>query len=783
MKLDDNIIMIFIVPCACRISQSNEDVNQRAGSDSDDDSDDYVSFTASPKPEDRWINEHVIPDQDDSPASNDGEGSFEADDNDLLYGSTPPRQMRMSRKQTNKGNSGKGGKPPRLVLQVTPKKESKKDKGQNQAKKSLAKKLDSTDFAPSPLHTKQKFHQRKMRTIHLDRTSEREFKQKAITYDGSELHPPPTPTYKFRPFDSLPSPNLKIGSSTCFRSVKSQQVSPPTSPGQKPKKTSVSSSKLHYEPERVEFHRTFSALIRMGSTKKDNSQDVPQKIRRQDGMAQDIFQMQWNEILWLELTAYHNELSIDEQDLYLMDARKRVKDIINDIVKFKFQSLLSNKGLKSTCSLDRKRSSFKKVQRTLARLSNGSGQSGSSSSSQGDSVDTAQVNSNACETCFNPSAGLRRQPSLSDNGICMPLSTALNSYITDTCDAWYKINVLLGKLEQVQLLYPNSKALQNDCPEFSDEQFTRQLETLCLWMNLTNDISHKFLMTSQILGVIDIDGLWWPCLDLPGYCIEHPEEYFEAELEEEDQPMVKPTARRPMLGALGHWNCVQSNSQEQEHVQHASCDTQSTMLSHDTSRDRLDSRDMSHDHSSSHLPTETESQENPGTNNPAPFLPKDSVDRSHRRPDDDDYCSEVSFGSQSLSLSSTHSSKPNMSRNRSVTFDTSLSFPEENRLSPEPSSEPQMSSTPHERSPFAAEESPRTNRIFSECHFSFDYDSSTSIYRPFVDRSLKHQGLRKMTKRLDKMLGQTMKKMRLALEKSTDVPDSRRISSGVSVFR
>ncbi|XP_071480035.1 mitogen-activated protein kinase kinase kinase 4-like [Diadema antillarum] len=795
---------------------------------------------------DAWEGQMGDAGNDDSPPSIDGEGSF--DDNqagmyDNLYGSTPPRQMRSARKQTSKGNSGKGGKPPRLVLQVPQKKDARKDRNHSQAKKSLAKKLDSADYGQSAQLAKQKFHQRKMRSIHLDRTSEREFKQKAITYDGSELHQPLTPTYTFRPFDSLPSPNLKIGSSTCFRSVKSQQVSPPSSPGSRTKKHSSSSSKSYYAAERVEFHRTFSALIRMGSsTKKETSQEHSQRIRRQDGMAHDMFQMQWTEMLWLELMAYYNSRDIDEQDLHLFEARKQISEIISEILEFRFQNAASNQTVKSKCSLDRKRSSFKSVQRNIAKHVSGQS-STSSSSSQGDSVDTTQLNGTACDTCMMP--GHRRQPSVSD--ICMPLSAALNSYITDTCDAWYRINYLLKKLEQIQSLYPTSKAFLNDVPEGVREDFTKRVETMCLWLNLTNDISHKFDLTSQILGVIDLENLWWPCLDLPGYCVENCDaDDLETDQNPDVKPMVKPTARRPMLGALGHWDCVQSHSQDMLQGG-ASCDTQSTSLSHDRldsrdlshdrldsreqshdrldsrdmshdrldsrdqshdrldsrdlshnrldsrdmSHDRLDSRDMSHDRldsrnasldrndgaQKSHYSMDLGHHAVAGSANAEPCLPGGDPKPRHNQ-DDEDYCSEVSFGSQSV-LNSSLSRHPPFNRVRSVTFDISPNE-EERPQSPRPSAEPVMSSTPQAKSP-RAEESPRTNRIFSECHFSFDYDSSTSIYRPFVDRSLKHQGLRKMTKRLDKMLGQTNRKLRFAIEKASDVHDNRRISTGSDV--
>ena len=74
------------------------------------------------------------------------------------------------------------------------------------------------------------------------------------------------------------------------------------------------------------------------------------------------------------------------------------------------------------------------------------------------------------------------------------------------------------------------------------------------------------------------------------------------------------------------------------------------------------------------------------------------------------------------------------------------------------------SSTPNTRSPMSSD-SPRLGRIFSACHFSFDYDSATAMYRPYVDRSLKHLGLRKMTLQLYHLLGPTLDKAKAALSK------------------
>lgn len=74
------------------------------------------------------------------------------------------------------------------------------------------------------------------------------------------------------------------------------------------------------------------------------------------------------------------------------------------------------------------------------------------------------------------------------------------------------------------------------------------------------------------------------------------------------------------------------------------------------------------------------------------------------------------------------------------------------------------SSTPNARSPMSSD-SPRLGRIFSACHFSFDYDSATAMYRPYVDRSLKHLGLRKMTLQLYHLLGPTLDKAKAALSK------------------
>ena len=107
------------------------------------------------------------------------------------------------------------------------------------------------------------------------------------------------------------------------------------------------------------------------------------------------------------------------------------------------------------------------------------------------------------------------QVSTSSDAFCVPLSKALTDYIHDSREAWKVITKLLEQLEEAERLYPTQKALQVDFPQYGSFEFNERVKTMCLWLNVTNDVSLTFELTEVALGVFDImETVWWPCIGL-----------------------------------------------------------------------------------------------------------------------------------------------------------------------------------------------------------------------------------------------------------------------------
>ena len=198
--------------------------------------------------------------------------SLDSDLGDLnLYSTTPPRNIREERRQGRRHSQ----KPPKLTI---PKAIGSRPRLQR-ARHSVVRMegLDETFYAQQQGDEWKQAYRMQSRQLDKERTREREFKHSNVSIDVTDtvnserFHSLPVSMY-----DPLPSPIPKVDSFTPFRSIKSQQKSPPTSPTatvNRVKRLSSISSKLHCPPDRVEFHNIFSKLIRMG-TKKDQNTDT-----------------------------------------------------------------------------------------------------------------------------------------------------------------------------------------------------------------------------------------------------------------------------------------------------------------------------------------------------------------------------------------------------------------------------------------------------------------------------------------------------------------------------
>ncbi|XP_071955279.1 mitogen-activated protein kinase kinase kinase 4-like isoform X2 [Antedon mediterranea] len=453
-----------------------------------------------------------------------------------------------------------------------------------------------------------------------------------------------------------PMKTLSSYSSNRFKSLTYQQVSLPLSPNNASKKrpTSTGSQISECSEDRLTFHKTFSLLIKMGASnsKKEKSTDISSKlsVQRQNSQQLEFWQAELSELLWLELQAWHNCVDMEQQDVLLYQARLKAKEVVDRILKFRFEPIIS--GIQRSKSLQ-----------TTRRLFSSDGNDDSALGDEDDDM------SHIPHSLSDSNIDRGREGSIfSDTSDSAPMlrrcSLAFGFEVTAMMKmmqlAHRQIHPLLRDFENVQKLFISSRALEGGISDFTNPSFTRQINTLNLWINITVDISHKLKLLGHHLDVYGTGN--WPGMAYNAqYSING------------NSDIVKPYAKK--------------------------------------SRRSLAS------------------------------VREDSADHQDLEIEDD-------------VLSSTDDTPEN----------TPVALSDDT-----PSSTP-VNTPKSEKSPIT--------RIFSSCHFSFDEEGTAYMYRPYVDSGLKHNGLEKTMIALQSIIGPTLTRAKMALEKPSQfdiVTDSSKV--------
>ena len=251
--------------------------------------------------------------------------------------------------------------------------------------------------------------------------------------------------------------------------------------------TSVST--LECPKERVVFHKTLSALINLHNNpdKKKKEPEANATFKRQQS-EQEVYTIEWRDMLWLELQAYIAGLNVTEFDARL--SRKRIgciQKVIGDVLSFKFQtnSWPSSKPLSPVCEADDTMLSGDVMTA-----------SGASSSSAMDTLNGSVIDL----TTF-------------DVATRSLVPKALKIVIREQKEALSEVEQLLRNLAYIESLYPTSKALGSSYPTYATSSFQNRLQSMCLWFNVTRDIASKLSLMASVLFIDAIPGIEWPWLD------------------------------------------------------------------------------------------------------------------------------------------------------------------------------------------------------------------------------------------------------------------------------
>uniref|UniRef100_A0A4W3H2Z5 Mitogen-activated protein kinase kinase kinase 4 n=1 Tax=Callorhinchus milii TaxID=7868 RepID=A0A4W3H2Z5_CALMI len=239
----------------------------------------------------------------------------------------------------------------------------------------------------------------------------------------------------------------------------------PTPPVSVPvSRTSRQTSRTDCPADRLKFFETLRLLLKLTSVSK-------RKEKEQRG--QENISCEWvnrsNELIWLELQAWHAGCSISDQDVYLYTARQAVPDIINDILNFKV-----NYG--KLCAL-----------KGIGHIDAAGG------------VEIAEQKTECIRT----------------SGIHVFGHSDYQEHLQCQRVAFEQVKSIMELLESVEALYPSLQALQKDYERYAEKDFQSRVQALCLWLNITKDLNQKLNLMRTVLGIEKLPNVGWPVFEIP----------------------------------------------------------------------------------------------------------------------------------------------------------------------------------------------------------------------------------------------------------------------------
>uniref|UniRef100_A0A3B3CWC9 Mitogen-activated protein kinase kinase kinase 4 n=1 Tax=Oryzias melastigma TaxID=30732 RepID=A0A3B3CWC9_ORYME len=250
-----------------------------------------------------------------------------------MYSTSPPynhrQNKRMSGKhQRNNQSRGAGWSPNKgKILRQTPK---------------------LTEPSEEPNYKQEKKHRATVRSTERDRKK---------TFEGSFVLDPLSKSGHFSSITMDPRKHyLSLGCSSCKLPVSVPHMA----------RTHRQTSRTDCPADRLKFFETLRLLLKL------TSMSSKRKEKEQRGLENMAFMGHNNEVIWLELQAWHARRSTNDQDLFLFTARQAIPDIISEVLHFKvnYAGLRGpqSSGASPSTNMNRQRLAFEQVKRVIELL-------------------------------------------------------------------------------------------------------------------------------------------------------------------------------------------------------------------------------------------------------------------------------------------------------------------------------------------------------------------------------------------------------------------------------
>ncbi|XP_076867028.1 mitogen-activated protein kinase kinase kinase 4 isoform X2 [Brachyhypopomus gauderio] len=239
-------------------------------------------------------------------------------------------------------------------------------------------------------------------------------------------------------------------------------------------RTHRQTSRTDCPADRLKFFETLRLLLKL------TSMSSKKKEKEQRGLENTAFMGQNNEVIWLELQAWHARRTITDQDLFLYTARQAIPDIINKVLHFRvdYGGLPASEGWPAT--------------------------------------DDACPGGTGCDTC--PGSWVEAE---ADAATLRSSGAACREHLQRQRLAFEQVKAVMGLLESVEALYPSLQALQKDYEKYAARDFQGRVQALCLWLNITQDLNQKLRVMGTVLGLRDLSRIGWPVFEIPSPRCSH----------------------------------------------------------------------------------------------------------------------------------------------------------------------------------------------------------------------------------------------------------------------
>ncbi|XP_036079332.1 mitogen-activated protein kinase kinase kinase 4 isoform X1 [Rousettus aegyptiacus] len=223
-------------------------------------------------------------------------------------------------------------------------------------------------------------------------------------------------------------------------------------------RTARQTSRTDCPADRLKFFETLRLLLKLTSVSKKKDREQ----RGQENTSAFWFNRS-NELIWLELQAWHAGRTINDQDLFLYTARQAIPDIINEILTFKV-----NYG-------------------SFGFVRNGASFNGTSVEGQ----------------CRAP------------HGTRIVGYPTYHEHLQRQRVSFEQVKRIMELLEYIEALYPSLQALQKDYERYAAKDFQDRVQALCLWLNITKDLNQKLRIMGTVLGIKNLSDIGWPVFEIP----------------------------------------------------------------------------------------------------------------------------------------------------------------------------------------------------------------------------------------------------------------------------